>query len=70
MGVPAPRIFKKQLMQQLPALLMLTAVCGFNVAQEVQEDAVQFDRFLRAIAECKSSSAKLARVSCIIEQVC
>ena len=62
-------IVKKRPMQQLPALLLLTALCGFNVAQEVQDDAGQFDRFLMAIAECKMSSAKLSRVSCIIEQV-
>ena len=62
-------ILKKRLMQQLPALLMLTALCGVSVAQEVQEDADQFDRFLMAVADCKTSSAKLLRVSCIIEQV-
>ena len=62
-----------RLMEQLAALLLLTALCGFNAtaggAQEVQEDAGQFDRFLVAIAECKTSSGKLSRVSCIIEQV-
>ena len=62
-----------RLMEQLAALLLLTAVCSFNAtaggAQEVQEDVDQFDRFLVAIAQCKTSSAKLSRVSCIIKQV-
>ena len=62
-------ILKKRLMQQLPALLMLTTLCGVSLAQEVQEDAGQFDRFLMAIADCKISSTKVLRVSCIIEQV-
>ena len=57
------------LMWQLSALLMLTTLCGSNVAQDVQEDAGQFDRFLMAVADCKISSTKLSRVSCIIEQV-
>ena len=60
-------------MEQLAALLLMTALCGFNAtvssAQEVQEDADQFDRFLVAVAECKTSSGKLSRVSCIMEQV-
>ena len=65
---------KMRLMEQLTALLLLlTALCGFNAtvggAQEVQEDAAQFDRFLVAVAECKTSSQKLSRVSCIIKQV-
>ena len=55
-------------MQQLPALL-LTALCSFNVAQEVQDDAGEFDLFLMAIAECQMSSTKLSHVSCIVEQV-
>ena len=62
-------ILTKRLMQQLPALLMLFALCGVSVAQDVQEDAGQFDRFLMAVADCKISSTKLSRVSCIIEQV-
>ena len=69
LGVASPMILTKRLMQQLPALLMLTALCGVSVAQEVQDDAGQFDRFLMAIADCKSSSTKLSRASCIIEQV-
>ena len=60
-------------MEQLAALLLLTALCGFDATagggQDVQDDADQFDRFLVALAECKTSSAKLSRVSCIIEQV-
>ena len=55
-------------MQQLPALL-LTAFCGFNLAQEFQKDAGEFDCFLMAIAECEMSSTKLSHVNCIIEQV-
>ena len=55
-------------MQQLPALL-LTALCGFNLAQEFQKDAGEFDRFLIAIAECQTSITKLSHVSCIVEQV-
>ena len=62
-----------RLMGQLAVLLLLTALCGFNAtvsgAREVQEDADQFDRFLVAVAKCKTSSGKLSRVSCIIEQV-
>ena len=62
-----------QLMEQLTALLLLTALCGLNAtvdgAQEVQEEEDRFDRFLVAIAECKTSSGKLSRVSCIVEQV-
>ena len=54
---------------RLSFLLLLTALCGFTVAHEVQEDAGQFDRFLMATAECKMSSTKPMRVSCIIEQV-
>ena len=69
-------IVKKRLMQQLPAfllllllLLLLTALCGFNAAQEVHDDTGRFDRFLMAVTECKPSSTKLLRVGCIIEQV-
>ena len=69
LGVASLMIIQKRLVQQLPALLMLTALCGISVAQEVQKDAGQFDRFLMAVADCKISSTKLSRVSCIIEQV-
>ena len=55
-------------MQQLPALLLLVALCNFTTTSKVQEDAGEFDRLLTAIAECKTSSAKL-RVDCIIQQV-
>ena len=58
-----------RLKAQLQALLLLTVLCGVNVAQEVQEDEGQFDRFLMATAECKTCGTKLSRVSCIIEQV-
>ena len=62
-----------RLMEQLAALLLLTALCCFDAtaggAQDVQDDADHFDRFLVAIAECKTSSAKLLRASCIIKQV-
>ena len=56
-------------MMRLSFLLLLTALCGFTVAHEVQEDAGQFDRFLVAVVECKTSSAKLSLASCVIEKV-
>ena len=55
-----------RLVAQLPALLLLTVLCGVNVSQE---DEGEFDRFLMATAKCKTSGTKLSRVSCIIEQV-